>query len=200
MTIGWLAVLFQFVDFLAYIFAFTLTGYAIVNGNLYISFVIGLLYFFSVYASFALSIQFEQPKPLCTLLDTAEFQEFRKFGMPSPDAFVFAVLISFLLGLQALTERGFPFRLEMSVLVIYPLWLLSNLVNRNATLGQLIWGTIAGTIVGIFSLAVFHYVAKIYWKALGDVPIIGWYFVTDFSPKPTGPDRDQDSIMLFPDE
>jgi hypothetical protein len=43
-------------------------------------------------------------------------------------------------------------------------------------------------------------VAKIYWKALGDVPIIGWYFVTDFSPKPTGPDRDQDSIMLFPDE
>lgn len=199
-TVGWLAVIFQLIDFLAYIFAFLLTGYAIVNGNLYISFVIGLLYWFSVFASFALSVQFEQPKPLCTLLDTVEFQEFRKFGMPSPDAFIFAVLITFLLGLQTLTQRGFPLQLELSMLVIYPLWLLSNLVNRNATINQLIWGTMAGTLVGVFSLAVFHYVAKPYWKALGYIPIIGWYFVTDFSPKPTGPDREQDSIMLFPDE
>ena len=138
-TVGWLAVIFQLIDFLAYIFAFLLTGYAIVNGNLYISFVIGLLYWFSVFASFALSVQFEQPKPLCTLLDTVEFQEFRKFGMPSPDAFIFAVLITFLLGLQTLTQRGFPLQLELSMLVIYPCQ--SECHDQSVNLGNHGWNS-----------------------------------------------------------
>jgi hypothetical protein len=200
MTVGWPATFFFVVDYIAYVFAFWLAGYAIVNGNLYISFILGFLYWFSVFAGYALSLQFAQPKPLCTLLDTLEFQEFRELGMPSSDAFIFAVLITFLLGLQTLTERGLPLQLELSILLIYPLWLLSQYINRNATIAQLTWGTVGGFMVGLYSIAVFHYVAKSYWKALGCVPVIGWLLVTDTSANPTGPDRDRDSIMLFPDE
>jgi hypothetical protein len=200
MTVGWTAMCFYFINYVAYIFAFLLAGYAIVNGNLYMSFVLGLLYWFSVFVGYALSVQFAQPKPLCTLLDSLEFQEFRHLGMPSSDALVLAVLITFLLCLQMLTHHGLPALLELSVLIIYPFWLLSSYANRNATVAQLVWGTVIGAALGLYSIALFHYIAKPYWKALGSVPVIGWLLVTDSSPRPTGLGRDQDSIMLFPDE
>jgi hypothetical protein len=166
----------------------------------YISFLLIFVYHFSLLLHWAISSAFPEAKPLCSYADSLELRLMRAHGMPSKEVLTVTAAVAFLLGYQMLSHQALRLRLEFSLLILYPLWLLSNFANYNATLQQLAVSIVLGAALGAYAVVVFHFVLKDYIRALGHVPAFALLLSLTDSAESAAQERGQDSQMLFPTE
>lgn len=195
---GMLGILLVVLNYLAYAFVFYISGVSMAKANIYHSFLLGHVYALAWFLYWCLSAQFPQPQPLCSFVDPAALVEFRQAGMPSLNAILNISVAAFLLGKQVLDEGGLPPVLQAFILILSPLWIISDYLSRNSTLEQLAVGTLVGILLATFTILLFHYTAREFYRALSFIPLVGALFPHS---EPVYPldmrDADQDLIMLF---
>lgn len=160
-------------DYLSYAFLFYVSGYAIAINNIYYSFLLSYQYLFAWWIFWTLSSQYPQPQPPCDFIDPAVLVEVRQRGWPALDTLLITTAITFLLGKQLLGEGGLPLKLQFFTLLLYPFWIVGDLVSRNATVNQLAAAVLIGTTTAGFLVILFHYVARTYYHSLYALPIVG---------------------------
>lgn len=201
---GWSGAAWLVLDYLSYAFLFYVSGFAIAKNNAYYSFLLGYLYLLAWFAYWTLSSQFPEPQPLCSLVDPAALVAVRQRGWPSLDSLLLTIACTFLVGKQLLGEGGLPFKLQFFLVVLYPLWIVGDLVSRNATFNQLVASVLIGSTISGFMVMLFHYVARTYYHSLYALPVIG-PLIVDPPPKELSETEhrnddklDHDVLMLFP--
>lgn len=195
---GVFGILLTVLNYFAFAFIFYVSGYSMGRINIYHTFMLGHVYALTWFVYWCLSEQFAQPQPLCSFVDAAALLEFRRSGMPALNALLNTSVVMFLLFKQAINEGGLPPVIQAFLLLLSPLWLVSDYLSRNATLEQLLASFLIGTILAIFSVLIFHFVAREFYRALRFIPVAGLLFPNTTPVFPDDPSQmDQDLVMLF---
>jgi hypothetical protein len=178
-------------------FAVLFTGVGLVQRQYYQTFLLFWAYLEADLLHHALAASFPEPKPTCSLVDTAMFLSYRQNGMPSEEAVLAATITSFLLFHQFLVKEMLPFAVEKFLFIMLPLSVLSLYASRNATAEQLIYGVLLGLMLGTYSIAVYHFFFKYHFEALIKFLRITWLVPGNATVKMApGEVDDHDTVLL----
>jgi len=180
-----------------YSFAILFTGVGLVQRQLYQTFLLFWVYLEADLLHFALSTSFPEPRPLCSLIDTAQLLSYRQNGMPCEEAVLGAAITSFLLIHQYCVKQMLPFAVEKFLFLLLPLSALSLYASRNATAEQLIYGILLGLALGTYTICVYHFFFKYHFEELIKFLRVTWLIPGNLTPKmaPVEID-DHDTVML----
>jgi hypothetical protein len=139
-----------------------LTGVSAVNNDLALAFLLVWCYYFLLFYSTALSEEFTQPSPVCTLLEDPALEALRPSGFPSWETLSIFTLSTFVLLNQFLTRRTLP-GFIWTLLILSPfVTVLALYLTDNETLGQLLISLVIGIGFGVFWAIRYHFFLKWY--------------------------------------
>lgn len=180
-----------------YSFAILFTGVGLVQRQYYQTFLLFWAYLEADFLHQILSSMSPEARPLCSLLDSASFLVYRQNGWPCEEALIAATITAFLLIHQFLVKEMLPFAVEKFLFLMLPLSILGLYASRNATANQLFYGILFGTLLGSYSICMYHFFFKYHFEALIDHLRIHWLVPGVYTPKIKPLERlDHDTLML----
>jgi PAP2 superfamily len=139
---------------------YIITGISFMDNRLWLAFLVIYVYWQGIYVNWLLTVQFDQPRPRCSLIQDVVLESYRSNGMPSTEAQLSFSLSAFLLMQMALSGKW-----ANAYIILGMIWLPfvvsgAMYTSHNNTGAQIIFGAVLGIVNSVLVLLVYRYFAQ----------------------------------------